>query len=382
MRMLDELQVQLIKPQVWVGLAVTAVIAFGIYRFGQMLLQQLQGHIDSRLLQFVKILWFLCVLLSWLCVATYVAYIPSAGFFFETGQSIVSGLEQTTGRVLVVVILAAIAWNLTGSITKRIVASDDFNRRSVRINTLKGVIESTLKVFIVIISVIAVFRIFGFDATGLLAGVSILGLAVGFGAQSLIKDVFTGFFILLEDQYGVGDVIAVNTGLLSGSVERLNLRVTALRALDGTVHIIPNGQIATVSVSSKDWSRVVATIDVTYNANINHAIKVLTEVSNSIYEDEEWASYFLEPPEVHGVTELAPDGVTLRALFKVQPKSQYPIGREFNRRIKIAMDQAGIEIPSPQRSVNFSSGPLEIRLTHEGNLAAQPTPPASTEPHS
>ncbi|MBB5236250.1 mechanosensitive ion channel family protein [Deinococcus budaensis] len=370
--MLDELTFQLQKPQVWLGLALTLLIAYALYRFGGMLLRALEPYVRPALLTGLKWLWLLVVAFCWLSVATHVAYLPSVPVLFEVGQDLVQGFRNSAGQVLVTVALALIAWNLIGSLSERIVAGEEFNRRSVRVQTLKGVVESTLKVVVVIISLIAGLQTLGVNATSLLAGVSVLGLAVGFGAQSLIKDVFNGFFILLEDQYGVGDVITVNSGPLSGNVERLNLRATALRALDGTVHIVPNGQIQTVSVSSKDWSRVVATVDVTYAANINDALRVLEAVSNELHADPAWAHYFLEAPEIQGVTQLAPDGVTLRALFKVQPKSQFAVGREFNRRIKIAMDQAGIEIPFPQRSLNFGAAPLEIRLTQEAAPVRDP----------
>ncbi len=313
-------------------------------------------------------------MVGWLASATHIVYLPDVPFLFDLGADIREGFRNSAGKVVVVLAMAMIAWNLVGTATGRIVVEDEFNRRSVRVQTLKGVTDSTLKVIIVVVSAIAMLQTLGVNATSLLAGVSILGVAVGFGAQSLVRDVFTGFFILLEDQYGVGDVIAVGTGQLSGTVERLNLRVTALRALDGTVHIIPNGQIQTVSVSSKDWSRVVATVDVTYNADVDEALRVLDAVSQELYRDPAWDDHFLDAPEIQGVTALAPDGVTLRALFKVLPKSQYALGREFNRRIKIAMDQAGIEIPSPQRSVTFASGPLEVKLARPGEGAQVPAP--------
>lgn len=382
--MWEEFQIQIVKPVVWIKLGFTLVVAYALFRFGRMFISMLEPHINPRLLSALNWLWLVVVSLCTLAVATHAVYLPSAGFLFGFGQDIFNGLRNSSGQAIIIVALALIAWNLVGSISKRIVPEDDFTRRTVRIQTLKGVVESTLKVLIVVISLIGGLQTLGVNAAGLLAGVSVLGIAVGFGAQSLVKDVFNGFFILLEDQYGVGDVISVNNGLLSGNVERLNLRLTALRALDGTVHIIPNGQINTVSVSSKDWSRVVAEVDVTYNANINEALRVLESVSNEIYTDPEWNSFFLSSPELQGVTKLAPDGVTLRALFKVLPKSQYAIGREFNRRIKIAMDQAGIEIPSPQRSLTFGSSPLEIKLINDAAQSATPqsanTPPSHTPP--
>ena len=376
--MLDELTFQLQKPQVWVGLFLTLVVAYALYRFGRSLLRALEGHLSPRLRAALKWLWLAVVSLGWLAVATQVAYLPSVPVLFGLGGDIVDGFRHRAGQGVVILAVALIAWNLISVISARVVPDDEFTRRTVRVQTLKGVVESTLRVVIVLADLIAFLQTLGLNATSLLAGVSVLGLAVSFGAQSLVKDVFTGFFILLEDQYGVGDVITVNSGQLSGNVEKLNLRMTALRALDGTVHIIPNGQINTVSVSSKDWSRVVATVDVSYNANIDDALRILKQVSEELAADPDWKEHFLDVPDIQGVTELKPEGVTLRALLKVLPKSQYAVGREFNRRIKIAMDQAGIEIPSQHRSLNFGNAPLEVRVVQGGPAApARPVPDAA-----
>ena len=382
--MLDVLMVQLAKPQVWVGLALTLVVAYALYRLGRTLLRSIEGYLHPRLTLVLKWLLLLTISVGWLASATHIAYLPDVPFLFDLGADIREGFRNSAGKVVVVLAMAMIAWNLISVISGRVVPDDDFNRRTVRVQTLKGVVESTLRVLIVVIAALAMLQTLGLNTTSLLAGVSVLGLAVSFGAQNLFKDLFTGFFILLEDQYGVGDVITINTGQLSGNVESVNLRVTTLRALDGTVHIVPNGQIQTVSVSSKDWSRVVATVDVTYNTNIDQALGVLDAVSRELYHDPAWKDHFLDAPEVQGVTDLAPDGITLRALFKVLPKSQFALGREFNRRIKIAMDEANIEIPSPQRSVSFGSAPLEVKLAREvkqtqgaGQAPAAPNPAAS-----
>ena len=374
--MLDVLMVQLAKPQVWVGLALTLVVAYALYRLGRTLLRSIEGYLHPRLTLVLKWLLLLTISVGWLASATHIAYLPDVPVLFDLGADIREGFRNSAGKVVVVLAMAMIAWNLISVISGRVVPDDDFNRRTVRVQTLKGVVESTLRVLIVVIAALAMLQTLGLNTTSLLAGVSVLGLAVSFGAQNLFKDLFTGFFILLEDQYGVGDVITINTGQLSGNVESVNLRVTTLRALDGTVHIVPNGQIQTVSVSSKDWSRVVATVDVTYNTNIDQALGVLDAVSRELYHDPAWKDHFLDAPEVQGVTDLAPDGITLRALFKVLPKSQFALGREFNRRIKIAMDEANIEIPSPQRSVSFGSGTLEVKLARAGGAGQTPDAPA------
>ncbi|WP_420594711.1 mechanosensitive ion channel family protein [Deinococcus sp.] len=362
--MLDLLLSQLVKPLVWLKVAAVLLAAFAVWRGGLGLLRLLRSQVGPRFLVFLKWLWWALCVFAAVAVSVYVVYVP-VPILFEAGEIIASWFRESAGQLIVILALAFVAWRFIGTLSSHIVPGDEFNRRAVRLGTLRGVVESTLRVIIVLIAAISILQAIGINATTLLAGVSVFGLAVGFGAQSLIKDVFNGFFILLEDQYGVGDVITVNGGTLSGGVERLNLRVTALRALDGTVHIIPNGQINTVSVSSKDWSRVVAVVDVSYAANVNTALRVLEEVCEGLYRDEAWHHNFLEAPELHGVTNLAADGVTLRALFKVLPKTQFALGREFNRRVKIAMDQAGIEIPFPQRALSLSGGPINIRLVRD-----------------
>ncbi|TSA82563.1 mechanosensitive ion channel family protein [Deinococcus detaillensis] len=359
--MFDLLVAQLSKPWVWLKVVLVLVVVYAVWRFGRLLLRQLTPHIRPSLLLLLRWWWLFTCIFCAVAVVVYAVYVP-VPILFSAGQIITSWFRVSAGQLVVIVALSLIGWRLVGNLSSRIVPGDEFNRRAVRLGTLRGVVDSTLRVIVVLIAAISILQALGINATTLLAGVSVFGLAVGFGAQSLIKDVFNGFFILLEDQYGVGDVITVNSGTLSGEVEKLNLRVTALRALDGTVHIVPNGQINTVSVSSKDWSRVVATVDVTYSANVDEALQVLEKVCNDLYADPEWSGNFLDAPEVQGVTSLAADGVKLRALFKVQPKTQYALQREFNRRIKIAMDQAGIEIPFPQRSISLGDAPISIRL--------------------
>ena len=242
----------------------------------------------------------------------------------------------------------------------------------MRIDTLRGVLASALRVMIVVATFVAVLSELGVNVTALLAGVSILGLAISFGAQSLVKDVITGFFILLEDQYGVGDVVRVNgPGGLAGGVEAVSLRTTVLRDLEGTAHVIPNGEIKTVSVLSKDWARAVADIDVPYDVNLDQMFGLLTQVANALHDDPEWNDKFLEPPEILGVQALTPTAVTLRVLMKVQPKEQWPVSREFRRRMKNALDKAGLRVPLPQMSLAMPPQTQVVMTDAESRLESR-----------
>jgi moderate conductance mechanosensitive channel len=268
-------------------------------------------------------------------------------------------LERLTDHLpglLATLVVSIIGLWLTNVLATKVtlVRVEEFSRRQVRLETLRGILVSTLRVFIVIAAFISVLSEFGVNVTTLLAGVSILGLAVSFGAQSLVKDVITGFFILLEDQYGVGDVVRVNgKDGLSGGVEAVSLRTTVLRDLEGTAHVIPNGEIRTVSVLSKDWARAVSDVEIAQDVPLDVALELISKTATEFFNDPEWKDKFLEPPEVLGVQALTGVSATLRTLFKVQPKTQWGVSREFKRRIKNAFDLAGLRGPMPQMTLNM-----------------------------
>jgi small conductance mechanosensitive channel len=188
------------------------------------------------------------------------------------------------------------------------------------------------------------------NVTPLLAGVGVVGLAISFGAQSLVKDFFTGFFILLEDQFSVGDIIEVEGR--SGTVERMTLRLTQLRGLDGTLHSIPNGTITAVSNRTRGWSRAVVEVGVAYGTAVDRAIEVFRDEVARFAANEEWAPLLDGPPEVWGVEALGDSAVTIRTVARTRPGQQWTVGRELRRRIKNRLDEEGIEIPFPQRSVH------------------------------
>lgn len=195
----------------------------------------------------------------------------------------------------------------------------------------------------------------GYNLAPLLAGVGVIGLAVGFGAQNLVRDVVSGFFVLLEDQYGVGDIIDVNQGV-SGKVEQLTLRVTGLRGIDGTMHFIANGEIKIVSNRSKDWARAVVDVGVAYKEEPDHVREVLENVAIAAKEDATVGRHLYAVPEVLGVELLGEYEVIWRMLADTKPGKQWEVARDLRERVKVAFDETGIEIPFPHR-VMVTTGP-------------------------
>ena len=190
---------------------------------------------------------------------------------------------------------------------------------------------------------------FGVNLGPLLAGAGIAGIALGFGAQTLVRDFLSGIFMLAEDQYGIGDVIDV--GDASGVVEEIRLRTTRLRDVNGNVWFFPNGEIRRVANKSQVWSRTVLDIGVAYSADLDLATRVIKEAADSIWRELPSNATILEEPQVLGVEELGDSSVTIRLMLKVEPGEQWAVARLARRRIKEALDEAGVEIPFPQRVV-------------------------------
>ncbi len=222
-------------------------------------------------------------------------------------------------------------------------------RRVQRANTMGTVLRSVSTGVIAVIVVLMVLAELGLNITPLLASAGILGVALGFGSQSLVKDFLAGLFMIVEDQYGVGDVI--DLGEAVGSVESVGLRVTRLRSLDGTVWYVPNGQVQRVGNQSQGWARAVLDVGVAYDEDIAHVQTILGRVGAELRGDPEWAPLVMEDPEVWGVEALSADSVVVRLVVKTVPLEQWKVARELRHRIKAAFDEAGIEIPFPQRMV-------------------------------
>ena len=219
--------------------------------------------------------------------------------------------------------------------------------REKRGQTAAQLLRSLGRVATILFGIIATLNLF-IDIRPILAGAGILGLAISFGAQSLVKDVISGFFILLEDQFVVGDVI--EAAGRTGTVERMTLRVVTLRDLRGVVHMIPNGQLATVSNLTRSWSRAVVDVPVSYEADLDRALVVFRDEARLLGEDPAWKAKLLGAPEVVGVDQLADNGVIIRTLLRTAPGDQWGCAREFRRRLKNRLDLEGIEIPSRPRA--------------------------------
>ncbi len=217
-------------------------------------------------------------------------------------------------------------------------------RRTQRAETIGAVVRSVVSITIWSIAVLTVLEVLGISLGPLIAGAGIVGVALGFGAQSLVKDFLSGMFMLMEDQYGVGDVIDV--GVATGTVEGVSLRTTRLRDVDGVVWHVPNGTILRVGNKSQQWSRAVVDVPVTFQADIAAATEVIRVETDHVWHDPAFASVILAEPTVLGTESLEPGRVVIRIVVRTRPQEQWRVERELRTRIKTALDQAGIALPS------------------------------------
>jgi small-conductance mechanosensitive channel len=220
-----------------------------------------------------------------------------------------------------------------------------------RIETIVRLIKQACLLALWLTVGLVILKEFGVEIGPIIASAGVVGLAVGFGAQNLVRDIISGFFIILENQIRVGDVAIVNgTG---GLVEKINFRTTVLRDLGGVVHIFPNGTIATLSNLTNEWSAYIFDIGVAYKENTDHVIEIMQEVGKTMREDEKYGEFMLEDPDIFGVDKFGDSSVVIKGRIRTKPIRQWEVGREYLRRIKLAFDENNIEIPFPHRSIYF-----------------------------
>lgn len=260
-------------------------------------------------------------------------------------QQLVNDLVE----VAIIIAVSFVLYRVVKLIVKRLVAikideEDPLVRRmrEQRAQTLGSLFTNVVLIVVVTVTLLTVLSVF-INITPLLASVSVVGLAISFGAQSLVKDVISGTFILIEGQFGIGDVIQI--GDTGGLVEKMTLRTTVLRDLNGAVHIIPNGEIKQVSNLTKSWSRAVIDVSIAYAEDVDRVIAMLRATAEEFQRDPEWSMLLLEPPQVLGVENFTETGVTIRTIAKTLPLKQWEVSRELRRRIKQRLDDEEVQLP-------------------------------------
>ncbi len=282
-----------------------------------------------------------------------------------------STVITTSLRTVIIFIIALVATRLLKSALQRfelrLVAKATARGESSlesrkRVETIARLLKQAGLLAIWITFLLILLREIGVQVGPLIASAGIVGLAVGFGAQNLVRDVISGFFIILENQIRVGDVAVINgTG---GLVEAINFRTTVLRDLAGIVHFFPNGTITTLSNMTTEWSAYVFDIGVAYKENTDEVTKIIRDVADSMMADDKMKDLILEPPEIFGVDKLDNSAVIIKGRIKTLPIQQWTVGREFLRRIKLSFDEKGIEIPFPHSTLYFgeASKPFDVKL--------------------
>lgn len=262
------------------------------------------------------------------------------------------------GKIAAVILIAWAVWHaarigIEALLLRRTGGDEDAAPASQRARTLAPLLTGAAQIVILLVAGLIVLSEIGIDIAPLLAGAGILGLAVGFGAQSLVKDVLTGVFILFEDSIAVGDVVTVAGH--SGLVEGMSLRELRLRDLRGTVHIVPYGEIGTIQNLTRDFSYALLDIGIAYQEDVDRVMAVMLEIAEEQRADPELSEIILEPMEMLGLNEFADSAVVIRGRVKTQPLQQWRVQRDYNLRLKRRFDAEGIEIPFPHRTLYFGA---------------------------
>lgn len=283
----------------------------------------------------------------------------TADFWSGVAGGLLAWIVTAGPRILLILLLTLLALRLLtwgckalGHRAARLGGRTSGREQEKRVETLVGIVKTAGAVAVWAVAGMLLLMQVGVNVAPLIAGAGIVGLAVGFGAQDLVRDVITGFFILLENQVRKGDVAIINgTG---GLVENIGLRTVILRDLSGTVHVFQNGKIETLANMTKEWSAIVLDIRVAYTQDTDQVAAIMREVAEELRNDPEFAPKILEPIELFGVDAFNDSSLVLKARIKTQPIEQWTVGREYRRRLKQAFDAKDIRIPLPQRTLSWA----------------------------
>jgi small conductance mechanosensitive channel len=277
----------------------------------------------------------------------------------------------SSGITIVLILIALfVVLRIVRSFSKRLsklfLKKKDDEESRKRAETIGSVIRNTLRITLMILALLIILSQVGVEIGPLLAAAGIAGLAIGFAGQSLVKDIINGFFILLEDQIRVGDIVEVAG--ISGVVEKINLKLTRLRDLEGNVHFIPNSIIDTVSNKTKEYSCYLLDIGVAYREDADEVMEVIKQIDEEMRSDPDYKDLILQPIEIFGLDRFDDSAVVVRARTRTLPAKQWGVGREFKRRIKMKFDELDIEIPFPHTTLYMgqdkdkSSPPLNVHM--------------------
>lgn len=328
-------------------------LAWGLRRLMRLGVRRLPGPAtaekkvrETRALRFSSALFNLLVLAAGVVAVSGVWGFDVAAWL---SQGLGRELAQTALRAGLVVLIAVLAIEASGYLIneamERLVGGAEDPRRAAQLNTFGPLLRGVAQGAIGIVAALMLLGDLGVEIAPLLAGAGVVGIAVGFGAQTLVRDLLTGIFLLVEDIVAVGDIARI--GDSGGQVEAMTLRTIRLRDFDGTLHVIPYGEAQIVHNLTKTFSYYVFNLQVSYASDIDKALRIMAKVGGDMQADPEFADRILEPIEVVGVDALGDSGVNLKARIKTLPIQQWSVGREYNRRIKKAFDAAGVEIPFP-----------------------------------
>ena len=297
--------------------------------------------------------------------------------FIDLGLRLLTWLATSGTRILLIVVLAWVALAVVRRFMKYLHAAFQGGapsyERTKRADTLTGIVRAVSVLFVLLASTMMVLKEIGIDIAPILATAGIGGLAVGFGAQSLVKDVISGFFLLVEDQVRIGDIVQLDDR--GGQVEKITLRTISIRDLAGNVHVVPNGSVNVVMNMTKDYSRYVFDVGVAYREDPDEVFAVLRAIGAEMQNDSKYADSILEPLEILGVDSFGDSAVMIKARIKTRPIKQWEVGREFNRRLKKRFDELGIEIPFPHLTLyagqdkSGQAPPLRLALQQTENYS-------------
>ena len=269
----------------------------------------------------------------------------------EIGRAVIATIASIVAIALIATIVLEVATTLVDRYLTQVDEKGELVERSQRARTLLPLARNALRVVVGVIAALMILSEIGLDIAPVLAGVGVAGLAIGFGAQTLVKDIITGLFILLEDSVAVGDV--VTAGGHTGTVEAITIRTIRLRDLQGHVHTVPFSGVDTISNMTKEFSYYLIDMGVAYREDYDEVVEVMREVGAELQQDPEIGPNMLEPLEIMGLNSFGDSAVIVRARLKTKPLTQWATGREYNRRLKAAFDERGIEIPFPHTQIYF-----------------------------